>query len=132
MDRFPDFRIQVSERILTGISKREGKVEGKRAQMKDFEEGKLSIPSLAKSYSIARKVMDYKDFFQEFNRGTFVSALIAIFKSKNYDHKEMMHKLSVCPIKLQICPNVESYKLLLETIYNHKRNKENKVSFRYA
>jgi hypothetical protein len=133
MDRFPDFGIQVSERILTGhMSRKSGMIEGKKAHMKDFEEGKLNIPSLSQSYSTARKVMDYKEFFTDFHRGTFVSALLTIFKSKNYDHKEMLHKLSVCPIKLQVCPNVESYKLLLESIYNHKRNKENKVSFRYA
>jgi hypothetical protein len=43
----------------------------------------------------------------------------------------MLHKLSVAPIKLQDCLNVEAYKMLLEDIYNHKRQKENKVSFRY-
>jgi hypothetical protein len=133
MDDFPDFGIQPAERILTGLTygRKQGLLEGKKVHLKSFEEGKLNIPNLSNSYQVARKLLDFKPFYENFNRGTFVSAMIPLFKSKNYNHKEMIHKLSVCPIKLQDCQNVEAYRLLLEDIYNHKRLKENKVSFRY-
>lgn len=136
MIQFPDFGIQASERILTlktsnNVGKQR-KIGGKKMHMKDFEEGKLFIPDLNKSYIIARKLLDFKPFYSNFSRGTFVSALMPLFRNKIYDHKEMIHKLTSCPIKLTDCDKVESYKLLLEDIYNYKRQKDNKVSFRYA
>lgn len=134
MDDFPAFGIQAAERIVTlkhssGIQR---VIDGKKMQMKDFEEGKLKIPSITKSCIIARKIMDFKDFFPEFHRGTFVSAIMPLFSNKNYNHKEMIHKLTTCPIKMTPCQNVEAYRLLLEDIYNYKRVKHNKVSFRYT
>ena len=133
MDHFPDFAIQASERILTGKLNggRQGKIAGRRAAMKDFEEGKLVIPNLAKSYALARKIMDFKPFYPGFNRGTFVSAVLPLFSSKVYSHKEMLHKLETAKIALTDCPNIPAYRMLLEDIYNYKRQKENKVSFRY-
>lgn len=135
MTHFPDFGIQGAERILTlkatGANKLQGSKPGQKMRMKDFEEGKLVIPNLDKSYIIARKIMDFKPFFSDFTRGTFISALLPLFASKNYNHKEMVHKLGSCPIKMTACTNVEAYRMLLEDIYNWKRLKENKVSFRY-
>lgn len=133
MENFPELSFQACERILTGLSqgKRTGQVQNQKAMMKDFEQGKLFIPDLNKSYSVARKIMDFKPFYEGFHKGIFATVMLALLKSKNYNHKEMLHKLSVCPIKMQDCLNVEAYKMLLEDIYNHKRQKENKVSFRY-
>lgn len=133
MDHFPELSFQACERILTGISNgtRQGKMNGHKVQMMDFQEGKLNIPSLGLSYKNARKVMDFKDYYDGFSRGAFVSAVLPLFKSKNYDHKEMLYKLGVAPKKLTHCQNVVQYRMLLEDIYNWKRQKENKVSFRY-
>lgn len=133
MDDFPDFKIQASERILTGhTSGKKTTVAGAKAAMRDFEEGKLHIPDLNKSYSHAKKLMDFKPFFNDYSSGLFVSAMLPLFSNKTYNHKEMLHKLSVCPIKLYPCRDIPQYRLLLEDIYNHKRQKENKVSFRYS
>lgn len=131
MGHFPDLNFQACERILTGLSKgtRDATINGSKMQMKDFQEGKLTIPNLGLSYKNARKVMDFKDHYDGFNRGTFVSAVLPLFKSKNYDHKDMIYKLGVAPIKLTHCQNVEQYRLLLQKIYNWKRQNENKVSF---
>lgn len=133
MDDFPDFKIQATERILTGITlgKKVNKA-GIKVKQRDFEEGKLHIPDLQKSYSYAKKLMDFKPYFNEFSSGLFVSSMLPLFTNKQYNHKEMIHKLSVCPIKLYPCRDVGQYRLLLEDIYNHKRQKENKVSFRYS
>lgn len=133
MTDFPDFGIQPAERIIRLMSgNKTGMLGGTKIHMRDFEEGKLIIPNLQKSYSIAKKIMDIKPFFKDINHGTFVSALLPLLiKSKVYDHKEMIHKLSNCPIKLIKCNDVAAYRMLLEDIYNYKRLKENKVSFRY-
>jgi hypothetical protein len=135
MVRFPDFQIQASERILTlitGSSNDKKMKNGIRKTIKSFEEGELFIPDLHKSYMIAKKIMDFKPFFDGFSRGTFVSAIIPlILNTKVYDHKEMIHKLTTCPIKLVPCLDVMDYRTMLEDIYNYKRQKENKVSFKY-
>ena len=99
--------------------------------MKDFEEGKLFVPDLKKSYRVARKLMDFKIFYKNFNRGTFVSAIAPIFDLGKYNHNEMIKKMQKCPIKLQDCLNVEQYRLLFEDIWNWRRKDQNKVSFRY-
>jgi hypothetical protein len=133
MDDFPEFGIQSAERLvrLTSTGRKTGSVGGHKAAMKDFEEGKLQIPNITKSYILARKVMDFKPFYNGFHRGVFVSSVMPLFSSKHYNHKEMIHKLSTCPIKMTDCGTVDAYKMLLEDIYNYKRQKENKVSFRY-
>lgn len=134
MNAFPDFQMKSCERLiaLNSSGRKTGFIGGQKAQMKDFEEGKLYIPNIAKSYQIARKVMDFKPYFKEFSNPTFVSSLMPLMlKSKSYEHKEMLHKLGNCPIKLTVCNDIAAYRMLLEDIYNYKRQKENKVSFRY-
>lgn len=133
MDDFPDFKIQAAERILTGFSGRKSEtVEGERAASHEFIEGDLIIPDLKRSYSIARKIMDFKPFYKNFHRGTFVSAVMPLLDGSSvYNHKEMLHKLNNTPIRLTDCLNIPSYRLLLEEIYNYKRLNANKVSFKY-
>jgi len=135
MDHFPDFQIKAAERIIglrSGASANRKVINGKEVQMKDFENGKLVIPNITKSYIIARRIMDFKPFFANFNTPTFISTLVPLlYKSKVYDHKEMLHKLNNCPIRLTDCVNVAAYRMLLEDIYNYKRQKDNKVSFKY-
>lgn len=132
---FPQISFLGAERILTGRHMkggREVKKGGLRIHVKDFQEGRLNIPDLNRSKTEARKVMDFEPFFPgDFGQPTFVSAIIPLFKSKNYNHKEMLHKLSTCPIKLQPARNLAQYREQLETIFNYKRQKENKVSFKY-
>lgn len=135
MAEFPDFGINAAMcliRLNTSGSK-QGTLEGKKVHMKDFEEGKLQIPNITKSYIYARKIMDFKPFYKEYYRPAFVAALIPLFGGKVYNHKEMLHKLSACPadLRLRDAKKVMGYRLQLEDIYNYKRQKENKVSFKY-
>ena len=127
MLKFPDYGIRASESLLTLRN-----VTGGSKRMKAFEEGKLKVPNLTLSYVYARKILEFKDFFKEYNTPSFVLSLMPLLdKKKIYNHQEMLKKLKTCPIKLQRCATIEGYRLLLEEIYNYKRQKENKVSFRY-
>lgn len=131
---FPDFGIQASERILTQLKSQGGRqttIDKQRVRARDFEEGKLTIPDLLKSYNIARKIAELKKFYAGFNRGTFVSTMLDILDNKNYKHHEMLKKLENNPVQLQDCPNVDQYKILIEDIYNYRRSDANKVSLRY-
>lgn len=132
MNDFPEFGIKSSERIVSLRSSASNSDRGaKNITMKKFELGKLQIPNITKSYIYARKLMEFKPFYTHFYNGTFVSAMIPLFSNKLYDHKEMIHKLGTCPIKLTDCINIEAYRMLIEDIYNYRR-REAKVSFKYA
>lgn len=129
--QFPELGIQTALLLLTG-SKSGGKVmktKGASVRTKEFEEGKLVINDLEYAEKTAKKLMDFKPHYEGFARFVFVQAMIAVMKNPNYKHKEFLHKLEVRPKSLYNCPDVESYKLLVEEIYNWKR--ADKVSLRY-
>lgn len=138
MQDFPDFGIQAAERIVAfkfGVGSN-SKIENNGIKMtqKAFEEGNLKVPNIDRSYILANKILEFKPFYENFHRGTFVSAVapLIINKKNQYNHKEMIYKLSVAPKKLEDADKIEAYRMILEDIYNWKRSKENKVSFRYA
>jgi hypothetical protein len=132
MKDFPDFGIYVCEQLLTNNTKginNTGAIEKGRGRLKNFEEGRLIIPDINKSYENAHKVLSFKKYYDGYNRAIFVAALIGIFKHANYNHQEMISKLSLQPSALTHCTNVEYYKVLIENIYNYKRR--NKLTLRY-
>lgn len=131
---FPDFGIQSAERILTFFSGGNGKskkikgVASWSVPLRAFENGNLELPDIRKSYSLARKIMEIKPFYKNFHRGTFVSAIMPhILNNKEYVHSEMIHKLQHSNIKLIDCNTVETYRQLLEKIYNYRRQ-DKKIS----
>lgn len=130
MSDFPDFGIQVSEQLLTNLSGGVNNVmDESKGRVKYFQEGKLKIPNILMSYENAEKIMMFKKYYDGYNRSTFVSAMIGIFKNENYNHAEMLNKLEHNPTSLQDCTNVTQYKLLIEEIYNFRRRE--KVNLRF-
>lgn len=129
---FPDFGIASAEQLLTntvGGANNKNELLETRSKIKNFQEGRFKIFNLDKAYENAEKVMMFKNYYDGYNRSVFVAALIGIFKNENYNHAEMISKLSFNPTSLQHCSNVTQYKLLLEEIYNYKRRV--KLSLRY-
>ena len=52
-----------------------------------------------------------------------------LIKNENYNHSQMIHKLSLNPSVLVDCANTSQYVLLLEDVYNYKSR--NKTNLRY-
>lgn len=130
MKAFPDFGIQVATKILTGFDRGTTNiVEGKKMFSKDFQNGTLRLRNTTKSYIVARKLMDYKEFYAGFKRSTFVSSILPLFDNRVYDHKRMLLKLKISPIRLDHCTNVEQYRLLLQKIYNWKARPDDRADF---
>ena len=71
-----------------------------------------------------------KQYYNGINRGSFVASMVSLFNIDNgeYNHSEMIHKLSICPTKLTNCVEKTQYMLLLEEIYNYRRRE--KIYFR--
>jgi hypothetical protein len=65
-------------------------------------------------------INDFQPFYEKYKRRSFIAAMIQIFKLEGYDHKQMLHKLSLQPTSLVDCTTSKNYVLLLEKIYNHK------------
>ena len=131
MEDFPDFAIRPTLMIITGefSNTRAITKNQKRVTVKDFQEGKLIIPNIAKSYQDARALLEIKPFFKKYFDPQFVSAMLQIFKNRHYEHKEFLKKLRAHPTALQVSKTVDQYKLDVEEIYNY--NRKNKISLRY-
>lgn len=131
MKMFPDFGIQVSLKLLTGLQRGEtfNRDGGVNVTTKDFQSGNLSLGNVHQAYPMARKILDFKDYYDGFNSPTFVGALLPILKKKIYDHKRMIQKLKSSGIHLVKCGTQEQYRLLLQKIYNYKVKPEEKADF---
>lgn len=129
MKQFPKFGIQVSIKLLTGIWRKTKREDGKLVGLKTFQKGGLRIESPAKAYILARRIMEFEDYYKGFNNPMFIGALIPILNKKCYDHKRMMQKLRVAPYHLEKQGNKDQYRLLLQKIYNYKTTPENRVDF---
>ncbi len=137
---FPDFGVGVAEQLITnsvGGANNSGIVsaiiDGKEVgKVKQFQEGRLKISNLELAYDNANKVLDFKEYYEGYNRNTFVAALIGlvgIFKNPNYDHAKMISKLKGNPNAMYHCNNASQYKEMIEEIFNF-RSRE-KVSLRF-
>jgi hypothetical protein len=129
MKQFPKFGIHVSMKLLTGVSREQKRENGERVCSKSFEEGGLILKNRAKAYVIARKIMDFEDYFPSFNSPKFVASLYPILNLKHYDHKRMLQKLKSSPYRLEKQGTHDQYRLLLQKIYNYKTTPENRVDF---
>lgn len=130
MREFPDFGVQVARKLVSGVfknSKRQD--EGVSINQKDFESGNFKARNIHQAYPLARKIMDFKEYFTGFASPTFVGAIIPILKKKSYDHKRMIHKLNTSGIHLIKCGNQEQYRMLLQKIYNYKVSNEQRADF---
>lgn len=141
MNLFPDFGIAICEALLkdiarTGANKTTTSKDAisetnKCGQytIKDFQDGSFKIKDYDYAVENAEKIMMIKPYYDGFNRASFVSAMIGIFKNENYNHAQFLSKLSYQPNAIQHCANVTQYKLLIEDVFNY-RSRE-KVSLRY-
>jgi ParB/Sulfiredoxin domain len=136
MKDFPEIDFSGCEqlvRLAIGGHKDNKIAAGKSPLSKDFQEGRLKIPNLEKSYTWAKKIMDFKPYYPGFRKRGFVAAIMGLLTSKLYNHKEMLYKCEIAPesLRLKDTNTVEDYRMQLESVYNWKRAKENKVSFKY-
>ncbi len=78
---------------------------------------------------IINKIDDFKLIIPKKGHKTraFVLAFLVMYRLKKYDHKRMMHKCSIMPVRRQ--PDTVGYLEEMEYIYNYKMPKSNKLRF---
>ena len=94
-----------------------------------FANGEFKIKSLSKAEDIMTKILQYEKYYQGVRRRIFIFTMISLFNNKNFEHTEFLQKLKIQPTALQDCTSIESYKLLIEEIYNYRRRE--KVNLRF-
>lgn len=139
MEDYPQFTFEASKMILINKSTATKSTTSKDAVtatnrsgshlVKFFEEGLLIIPDYNLSCLYAEILLSISNYYDGFSRKTFVATFITLMKSGQFDYKRFIHKLSVCPIKLDHRSNVGQYKELIEDIYNWHTS--NKTSLKY-
>lgn len=132
MDDFPSIGVSASEKLLTGIQYKSEQIADKTVRSRYFEEGRLEIPNITKSYNLARSILDYKPYYKKYHNPKFVSAIIGIYTSGLVTHVDLLKKVKKCAslgIPITDAPTTIAYRDNLEELYNYRRSE--KVSFRY-
>ena len=70
-----------------------------------------------------------KTYYDGYLRATFIGTMLGLFSNKNFDFLEFLNKLKYQTQKLEDCTSVSQYKILIESIYNHRRR--DKVNLRF-
>jgi hypothetical protein len=94
-----------------------------------FTEGNWKGKDFDLANEWAEKIRLIKPYYSNYSRSIFVLTMVTLFKNKNFDYSDFMHKLRLQPKALVDCANREQQKLLIEEIYNFKSR--NKVNLRY-
>lgn len=138
MKKYPEFNISVC--LMLVVDRYVEKKKQDKSYISDtnksgsymikyFENGSLKIKDYKLACDNANKILLIKPYYDGYYRLLFVSTMLTLFKNKNFLLSQFIQKLSYMPNALKHCPNAESYKLLIEEIYNYKSR--DKVSLRY-
>jgi hypothetical protein len=129
-DYFKDLNFGICVKLANGLASHRTKREnGVKFTMKDFEQGNFKFKDKEVAYRVANMIMDFKPYFSKFSDNSFCLTLMSVFNHPNYDHKNMIHKLSIQPSALISCKTQEQYRIKLEEIFNFKS--KTKVSLKY-
>jgi hypothetical protein len=94
-----------------------------------FSTGKMVLADDAIAEKTARQISDFKPYYPDYNRVTFVQAMLGVFSLEQYDHEKMFQKLKLQPNALVNCVSVKQYRQLLTEIYNYRSR--DKVSLEF-
>jgi hypothetical protein len=130
-EMYPEFSIESVTNMLSQKS-RGGTTnfDGMKGLTKTFQEGNFRCKDIEKGYEMAEFVLEFKEFYGNYNRVSFVNALLSIFKNPKYQHDRMLTKLrNPMNQKISDCVNISVYKELLQQIYNFREPTERKIFF---
>tara|TARA_Y100001938_G_scaffold23677_1_gene30969 strand:- start:1903 stop:2625 length:723 start_codon:yes stop_codon:yes gene_type:complete len=106
-----------------------GKTNGSSSNFEEFRTGLFKATQWSKACSEAKKILEFKEFYQGYKRRSFVFAMLHLINHPNYDQKQMLSKLKYQSSRLVDCVNKEQYIFLLQDIYNFKQSQ--KVNLMY-
>ena len=118
------FRKQYKYPISTLIGILSG--QQNRIMLEDFRMGNFKVTQrLDYIHDILGKVQEFKQFSDRIYRHrTFLNVYIDLMSHPEFEHKEMVQKVIKNPNMFIFCTKKEDYLRMLESIYNHQRQKK--------
>lgn len=98
-----------------------------KAATESFKEGRLEIIDLEHSKATATYLRKMKDYYDGWNRRTFLFAMLRVMYQKQFNKTKWLRKLKMNSRKLVHCTNASDYVEVIESIYNW--GEHNKVMF---
>lgn len=92
-----------------------------------FRTGTFKVRDEKDAYKAAEQLQDFKKYTKEYMLSRFIRAFTSIRKVKGYNHKKMLHKLELYPMRR--CPDARTYKEVLQEIYNKRTTKSERLMF---
>lgn len=117
-----NFGIQVTYALL-----RNYKSLPRGEMFSDFRSGHFEVNNLEEATDTARKILSFEKYFSHVRREAFCLAIMRLVKEPDYNHEEMLNKLSMRPASLVPHTTYHDYVRNLEDIYNFKRHTGNIV-----
>ena len=94
-----------------------------------FYKGEFKVRSIKFAEEVIQKVLKLSPYYDGIRRRSFIFAMAGMLKNENFDFQEFLQKVKIQPTALKDCTNVNTYKALIEEIYNYRRR--DKVNLRY-
>ena len=131
-ETYPEFSIESVTKMLSQKASRSGTTnfDGMKGLTKTFQEGNFRCKDIEKGYEMANLVLEFKPFYKNCNRVSFVNCLLTVFKNPKYQHERMLAKLrNPMNEKIVDSVNITAYKELLQRIYNFREQIDKKIFF---
>lgn len=94
-----------------------------------FNEGTWKVKDLEKANYYAEQLKRVGEFFDGYNKTSFVGTMIGLMNRDDFDMEEFVRKLSMRPHILSASASRDQYRALIEDVYNHRRRE--KVNLRF-
>jgi len=124
MNEFPIFGIKAALHIVTYKN-----INQEKTKSNYFENGNLKTFDYNYAAELAKNIIDYGNFYDGYDRPAFVVACTSIMNHKNYDHRQMMAKLSRKPQQITDQTNHKLYIDQLEEIFNYSRREKKSLKY---
>ena len=115
-----NFNHQCQMNLLRGTTS-----EGKWYEV--FRAGTYKITHLKQASRIADAIMEVGKYYAGNKRRSFVMAIQKAMAIEEYSHAQFLNKLKNQSTKMVDCTDWKQYLALIETIYNFKTKKDNRV-----
>ena len=87
-----------------------------------FRNGGFKVKTMSEAKRWAEQIEMVEPYYDGYKRRTFIYAMLDMFDEPIYDHAEFIQKLGYQSGKLTDQTTVEHYKILIESIFNYRRN----------
>lgn len=102
-------------------------LDNQGVKSKVFNSGLFEITNMSNAVKKANKLNELLPFYKGAKRRSFVLALLKALKNKKFDLDEFVRKVQLHRALLYDCATVEQNLKIIQTVYNYKRESDEKI-----